>query len=190
MALKLRDCTFFGSALSESFALNDLEALLSKEKLLEKASGSIHRELEEGWGGFRRKLRALGDQGGALRVRHHILDPLAERLGYGAPQMADSVRTREDEEDGGFLYASADVGPAGVSQLVAHPDLYRRLPRRVQDRLSPRAIRPAGARWLRPRLADVTLTTSFPPNIRELPGRRAVAARIAPRAARRSAAAR
>ncbi|HUP75159.1 MAG TPA: NAD(P)-binding domain-containing protein [Acidimicrobiales bacterium] len=58
-----------------------------------------------------------------------------------------------------LLYARPDVGPAGVSQLVARPDLYRRLPRRLQNRLSPRAIRPAGARWLRNRLQDVAIST-------------------------------
>ena len=58
-----------------------------------------------------------------------------------------------------LLYAPPDVGPAGVSQLVARPDIYRRLPRRLQDRLSPRAIRPAGAGWLRSRLQDVAITT-------------------------------
>jgi hypothetical protein len=108
MALALRDCTFFGSALSESFALNDLESVLAKEKLLEKLSGPARRELEDGWESYRRKLRALGDQGGVLRVRHHVLDPLAERLGYGPPEPAGAVRTREDEEDGGFLYATPD----------------------------------------------------------------------------------
>ena len=36
-----------------------------------------------------------------------------------------------------ILYAPADVGPAGVSQLVAAPDWWRRLPRKTQDRLGP-----------------------------------------------------
>ena len=38
----------------------------------------------------------------------------------------------------------------GLSRLVAVPDLFRRLPRAVQDPLAYRAIRPAGAAWLRP----------------------------------------
>jgi FAD-dependent urate hydroxylase len=58
-----------------------------------------------------------------------------------------------------MLYAPPDVGPAGVSQLVAAPDWFRRVPRRLQDRLGPRSIRPAGAAWLGPRLADVTIST-------------------------------
>jgi len=51
-----------------------------------------------------------------------------------------------------LLYAPTDVGPAGISQLVARPELLRRLPRNLQDRLRKRAVRPAGARWLVDRL--------------------------------------
>jgi cation diffusion facilitator CzcD-associated flavoprotein CzcO len=57
------------------------------------------------------------------------------------------------------LYAAPDVGPAGVSHLVARPGLYRRMPRRTQDRLAVRSVRPAGAGWLRPRLASVPIHT-------------------------------
>ena len=56
------------------------------------------------------------------------------------------------------LFAPAEVGPAGISRLVSTPDLYRRLPRSVQDRFSVRSLRPAGAAWLQERLADVTIT--------------------------------
>jgi NADPH-dependent 2,4-dienoyl-CoA reductase/sulfur reductase-like enzyme len=58
------------------------------------------------------------------------------------------------------LYAPTDVGPAGVSRLVAAPNAWRRMPRRWQDPLAARSIRPAGAGWLRPRLADVPITTA------------------------------
>lgn len=58
-----------------------------------------------------------------------------------------------------LLYAPPDVGPAGVSHLVARPDLYRRLPRGVQDRLGVRSIRPAGAAWLKPRVEKVRIAT-------------------------------
>jgi hypothetical protein len=57
-----------------------------------------------------------------------------------------------------FLFAPAEVGPAGISRLVSAPDLYRRLPRRLQDRFSVRSLRPAGAAWLAPRLADVPIS--------------------------------
>jgi pyridine nucleotide-disulfide oxidoreductase len=54
-----------------------------------------------------------------------------------------------------LLYAPTDVGPAGISQIVARPDLTRRFPRSVQDWLRKRSIRPAGARWLVTRLQSV-----------------------------------
>src|SRR5882757_5050059 len=56
-----------------------------------------------------------------------------------------------------LLYAPTDVGPAGVSQIVARPDLVRRFSRPIQDWLRNRAIRPAGARWLVERLKDVPM---------------------------------
>ena len=56
-----------------------------------------------------------------------------------------------------LVYAPTDVGPMGLSRIVAVPDLFRRLPRAVQDPAAHRAIRPAGAAWLGPRLADVPI---------------------------------
>jgi FAD-dependent urate hydroxylase len=56
-----------------------------------------------------------------------------------------------------LLYAPTDVGPAGISQLLARPDLVRRLPRTLQNKLRRRATRPAGARWLVNRLKDVPI---------------------------------
>jgi FAD-dependent urate hydroxylase len=57
-----------------------------------------------------------------------------------------------------LLYAPTDVGPMGLSRLVAAPDLFRRLPRKTQNPLAYRSIRPAGAAWLGPRLQDVSIT--------------------------------
>lgn len=74
-------------------------------------------------------------QGRASRTLHHKLGTLTRRL----------------------LYAPTDVGPAGISQLMARPDLLRRLPRGLQDRLRIRSVRPAGARWLMERLKDVPI---------------------------------
>jgi FAD-dependent urate hydroxylase len=59
-----------------------------------------------------------------------------------------------------LVYAPTDVGPMGLSRIVAVPDLFRRLPRQLQDPMAYRAIRPAGARWLQARLADVPVTMS------------------------------
>ena len=74
-------------------------------------------------------------QGFASRTLHHGLGPFVRRV----------------------LYAPTDVGPAGLSQLLARPDLVRLLPRWLQDRLRKRAVRPAGARWLVDRLKSVPL---------------------------------
>jgi hypothetical protein len=54
-----------------------------------------------------------------------------------------------------LVYAPTDVGPMGLSRVVAVPDLFRRLPRSVQDPAARRAIRPAGAEWLIARLTEV-----------------------------------
>jgi cation diffusion facilitator CzcD-associated flavoprotein CzcO len=72
-----------------------------------------------------------------------------------------------------MLYAWPDVGPAGVSHLVARPKLWRRMPRERQDRLARRAIRPAGAAWLVPRLREVPIRTGV-----EIAGAEASAGRI------------
>ena len=56
-----------------------------------------------------------------------------------------------------LVYAPTDVGPMGLSRLVAVPDVFRRLPRRAQDPLAYRSIRPAGAAWLPPRLTEVSI---------------------------------
>jgi cation diffusion facilitator CzcD-associated flavoprotein CzcO len=55
----------------------------------------------------------------------------------------------------GLLYAPTDVGPAGISLLVARPNLFKKMPRRMQDQLRRRCVRPAGARWLVERLKEI-----------------------------------
>jgi NADPH-dependent 2,4-dienoyl-CoA reductase/sulfur reductase-like enzyme len=56
-----------------------------------------------------------------------------------------------------LLYAPPEVGPAGISWFVALPRLYRSMPRGVQDWMTVKALRPAGAGWLPPRLSDVPI---------------------------------
>ncbi|MGA9526817.1 MAG: NAD(P)-binding domain-containing protein [Terriglobales bacterium] len=57
-----------------------------------------------------------------------------------------------------LLYSNRDVGPAGISRLVAAPHAFKRFPRKFQDKVAYRAIRPAGAGWLQPRLKDVKIS--------------------------------
>ena len=56
-----------------------------------------------------------------------------------------------------LVYAPTDVGPMGLSRLVAVPDLFRRLPQAVQVPAAHRSIRPAGAAWLVSRLQEVPI---------------------------------
>ena len=58
-----------------------------------------------------------------------------------------------------MLYSSHDVGPAGISRLVAYPKINALIPLKLRDKIRTRAVRPAGARWLPERLQDVTITT-------------------------------
>jgi hypothetical protein len=109
MPLDLLDtCTFTGPALPEPFVRFELERELSKANLLPRSVGAEGREVQESWERYRRKLRELGVSGGALRVRHHIIDPLLERLGYARLEATDPVATREGAEHGGFLLVSSD----------------------------------------------------------------------------------
>src|SRR5207237_6568311 len=79
-------------------------------------------------------------QGRTSKTLHHHLGSLTSRL----------------------LYAPTDVGPAGISQIMARPDLLRQLPRRVQEWLWKRSVRPAGARWLVSRLRQVSIRLGRP----------------------------
>ncbi len=58
-----------------------------------------------------------------------------------------------------MLYSPHDIGPAGVSRIVAVPELMKYFPRTVQDHFRTRALRPAGARWLRDRFQNITIST-------------------------------
>lgn len=58
-----------------------------------------------------------------------------------------------------ILYAPTDVGPAGLSWVVATPDLFRRLPPRLGEPIAYRCIRPAASGWLADRTAGVIFTT-------------------------------
>ena len=57
------------------------------------------------------------------------------------------------------LYSQHDVGPAGISRLVAMPNVMRHLPLHIRDKIRIRAVRPIGSKWLPDRLTNVKLTT-------------------------------
>lgn len=58
-----------------------------------------------------------------------------------------------------MFYGSADVGPPGISLLVQRPNLYRRLPRGIQDCWGTRAICPAASCWVKARTSNVRIHT-------------------------------
>jgi len=61
-----------------------------------------------------------------------------------------------------ILYPPSGVGPPGLNYLVDKPFLFKRIPTRaLQGRAARRAIRPAGAGWLRTRLYDVRITAGM-----------------------------
>ncbi|HZQ20681.1 MAG TPA: FAD-dependent oxidoreductase [Terriglobales bacterium] len=58
-----------------------------------------------------------------------------------------------------MLYSSHDVGPAGISRLVAYPRLNALIPLKLRDKVRTRAVKPGGSRWLPDRLKNVKTTT-------------------------------
>jgi len=58
-----------------------------------------------------------------------------------------------------LLYSPFDIGPAGISRIVAVPDAVKYFPRSAQDAFRRRALRPAGARWLVDRFKAIPIST-------------------------------
>ncbi len=59
-----------------------------------------------------------------------------------------------------IFYPPSDVGPPGINWIVAFPLLFRCFPEKARASLDSRAVRPAGAQWLRPRVdGGVHITT-------------------------------
>jgi hypothetical protein len=60
---------------------------------------------------------------------------------------------------GWLFYGRGGIGPAGVSVVVQRPNWFCKLPRPIQDWWGPRAMRPAAAPWLKPRIQNVPIHT-------------------------------
>ena len=112
------------------------------------------RVLVVGGGQSALECAALLQESGA-RAEVAVRQDLIHWLNGGKYQRMLGKRAR-------LVYAPTDVGPMGLSRLVAVPDLFRRLPRRAQDPLAYRSIRPAGAAWLPPRLTEVPIRLGRP----------------------------
>jgi FAD-dependent urate hydroxylase len=59
-----------------------------------------------------------------------------------------------------LFYPRTDVGPPGLNLIIARPELFKRLPRPLQEKIAYRSIRPAGSGWVVPRLRNARITTS------------------------------
>lgn len=59
-----------------------------------------------------------------------------------------------------LLYSYHDIGPAGISRLVAMPNVMKQVPLGIRDKIRVRAVRPAGSPWLPERLMKVKLSTA------------------------------
>ncbi len=109
MALDLNDCLFHGPALPDPFVKFELERELERLKLLPKSTGSESKKLLEEWQFYTRKLKDLAAQGGSIRVRNHVIEPLMDLMGYNRIEDSEDIRTREDLESGGVLLLNDDA---------------------------------------------------------------------------------
>jgi thioredoxin reductase len=73
-----------------------------------------------------------------------------------------------------LLYPPTDVGPPGLNWLCGSPSLMRRLPAGMRTSIEARAVRPAGAQWLRPRVEGKVPITQFTEVLGVNPSRRGV----------------
>jgi FAD-dependent urate hydroxylase len=95
---------------------------------------------------------ALMTEGGAARVDVLVREPAVVWLrGHAVKKTIGRL--------GPIVYAPTDVGPLWYSRLVERPDVFRRLPRRAQDPIARRCIRPACSNFVRVRLDEVHLAT-------------------------------
>ena len=109
MALDFSQLEFIGPALPAPFVKFDLETELRKEKLIPKTTGDEGDNLQREWETYRRHLRSLVSQGGPIRVKYHVIDPIVKLLGYTETKDAGKVFTqREGDEDGGYLMITDD----------------------------------------------------------------------------------
>jgi Pyridine nucleotide-disulphide oxidoreductase len=91
------------------------------------------------------------------RVEVLVREPAVHWLGVGISRWLHSKPTRW------MFYGKADVGPPGISLAVQHPNLFRRLPRKIQTQWARRAICPAVSPRVIPGTGDLVIQTSrFP----------------------------
>ena len=93
MTLDLEDCVLVGSAMTAPFLHEGLARVID-----------LPNGIERDWDVLRGSLRG----GGASRVHQHVTTKLASALGYGRLVRQDRVKTREGQEDGGWLMQASN----------------------------------------------------------------------------------
>lgn len=89
--------TFTGPALPDFYVQYELERVL-------KEVWPTKSDTERYWRVVRKALQQpLTETSGAMRVRNVVIAPLMVAMGYGELTTAQTVRTREGDEQGGFL---------------------------------------------------------------------------------------
>lgn len=69
-----------------------------------------------------------------------------------------------------LFYPPSDVGPPGINWLVNFPLVFSHLPEQIRDKVDRRAVRPAGAQWLRPRVEGKVRLTPNTEIVKATPG--------------------
>jgi hypothetical protein len=126
MALNLQmDCTFSGPALPLPFVSLNLESELNRLRLLPRSSGDEARIIDDFWPTYRSHLKQLVSQGGSVRIKNQVIDPLiaCSLLGYTAVQPADEVQTREGRESGGSFLVAPDGARVRFWTVAMNEDL-------------------------------------------------------------------
>jgi hypothetical protein len=119
MALVLGDCSFSGPALPEPFVKLELDDHLVKAKLLAKRTGAEAKRIEDGWEVVRKKLRLLGEHGGAVRVANHVLEPLLAPLGYATVERTGEVKTSKLPDAPAQMSAGGIFGEVAIGREFA-----------------------------------------------------------------------
>jgi hypothetical protein len=111
-----------------------------------------------------RRVLVVGGGQSALESAALLSEVSAEvELVIRAPQihwLAPGAMKQRSEILHRILYPPSDVGPPGLNWLVFFPRAWQTLPPRQRQRVAARCIRPAGAAWLRDRLAPAEMTLS------------------------------
>jgi thioredoxin reductase len=108
-----------------------------------------------------KKVIVVGSGQSALETAAllHGADAWVEVISRGPVTWIDRRLYRYTGPAKRIFYPPSDVGPPGVNWLVAFPLLFRRFPDETRRSLDERAVRPAGAPWLREKVeGKVTCT--------------------------------